>query len=198
VRVLIISIIAVLASNSVSSTSTWPSVQPVIRSYAFVAMDSLSDYPVELLIRTTQGVPAYRLECHSGDYEGEYVIYFSGTFHCGLFAVRGDKVTSWNLLADITKDEQSSDWFNRGRMIDGQLLGACGAYPEYGRIRHFRMRGMSVTLEFTDLKWHDREGPQGPTLQQFTVIVAIAPDPTANSATSDRPKAPRPPGSCDW
>ena len=127
-RVLIISIIAVLASNSVSSTSTWPSVHPVTRSYTFVAKDFPSDFPVQLLIRTIQGVPAYRLEC----------------------------------------------------------------------IRHFRMRGMSVTLEFTDLKWRDRQGPQGPRLQQFTFLVTITPDPTANSATSDRPKASRPPGSCDW
>jgi hypothetical protein len=200
----IVIFISILGPSVAGFRSTWPSVQPVTRSYTFVAKDEPSDYPVVLLIPTTQGVPAYRLECHSGDYEGEYVIYFSGTFHCGLFEVRGDKATSWNLLADNTKEEQSSDWFNRGRMISGQLLGDCGEYPEYGRVRHFRMRGMEVTLQFTDLQWRNRQSPPSPQnkpsprLQQFTVIVSVAPDATAKSATSERTTARRPPQSCLW
>jgi hypothetical protein len=191
-------ILIALGSNFANFAGSWPSIQPVTRSYTFVAKDGLSDYPVVLLIPTTQGLPAYRLECHSGDYDGEYVIYFSGTFHCGLFAVRGDKVESWNLLANSTKAEQSSDWFNRGRMISDQLLGDCGDFAEYGRIRHFRMRGMQVTLQFTDLRWRLPQNPQNPELQQFTVVVTFAPDATANSATSERTTARRPPHACSW
>jgi hypothetical protein len=57
---------------------------------------------------------------------------------------------------------------------------------------------MVVTLEFTDLKWYDRQGSQNPRLQQFTVTVAPTPDATANSAMSARTQSPRPPKSCVW
>jgi hypothetical protein len=173
----------------------WPAVQPMRRTFTFTATDAPKDFPVSLLVRAKNSTPVYRLECHSGDYEGEFVIYYSGRFHCALFAVRDGKISSWNLLADGTKDEQSSDWYNRGRMIDGQLFGACGAFQEYGVLRRFRTRGMLITFQFTNLKWRARGEPK---LQEFTFTVTIAQDATAISPTSERVAVARPPASCLW
>jgi hypothetical protein len=83
-------------------------------------------------------------------------------------------------------------------MIDDQLRGACGGYREYGVTRHFRVRGMSLTFQFINLKWNEPPASQEPTLREFTFLVSIVPDPTATSATSERTGAARPPKSCLW
>jgi hypothetical protein len=197
---LICVILAIVAVGLGTECRTaWPKIQSTHVRSTFT-VDGSTDFPVRLDVRDEQGTPRSRLECHSGDYSGEFVIYYSGTFHCALFAVRGDKIVSWNLLADSTRAEQSSDWNNRGRMLAGQLRGTCGNSPEYGRIRHFRVRGMSVTVEFEDLMWGKLQTSAvgGAPLERFTVWIRIRPDTTANSETAEKTAAPRPPHSCDW
>jgi len=122
---------------------------------------------------------------------------FSGDFQCALYALQGGRVASGNLLADSTHDQQTSDWlFNRGRMLSVQLSDRCGAYPEFGLVRHFRVRGMRVTLEFEDLQWSTSNGQEG--LDQFTVDLTVEPDLGALAETSEMAGAPRPPTGCGW
>lgn len=43
-------------------------------------------------------------------------------------------------------------WFTRAQVRYGDLLGASGAYPEFGRLRHFRLRGCELTVRFSDIQ----------------------------------------------
>jgi len=81
----------------------------------------------------------------------------SGDFQCGLFALKGTTRTSGNLLAADTKNELSTDWWNRGRMRAAQLRGECLKHPEYSTDRRFKLRGMLLTLRIADVKWSTRK-----------------------------------------
>lgn len=173
----------------------WPAIQPVRASATFtnLAVDSV-DTPVSMEIADAAGHPAYRVECHNGYYDDEHTIDYSGDFQCGLFAARGDTVA--NLLPTATRDEESSDWFNRGRMLASQLAGRCASYPEYGAIRHFRVRGMRLTFEFRKLAWAPSTGAQ-PRLNGFTVDLSADPDPSAHTRQAAIVRVVKPPASCE-
>jgi hypothetical protein len=106
-----------------------------------------------LFIKNTAGVPIYKLECHNGNYEELSGLDFSGDFQCALFAIKGGTRNTWNLLVSQAEAEERSDWLDRGRVTSNQFRGECGEVPEYGKLRNFRLRGMLITLEFSNLKW---------------------------------------------
>ena len=93
-----------------AQSSNWPKIQPVHESHTFVEQEPPGDTPFVSQIKDTSGALAYKLICHSGDYDDSADLNFSGTFQCYLFAVKGDALTSGNLLAADTKDERSTDW----------------------------------------------------------------------------------------
>lgn len=165
-----------LACISSGLSVAWPVVKAVDRTFE-IRIQGGSDSPVVVLLTTAAGEPAYRLECHTGDYEDESLINFSGTLQCAMFAVAGQKVLSGNLLAADSPPERGSDWMNRGRMLGRQLQGRCAAYPEYGAVRHFRFRTMVVTLRFSHLVWERQD-----SLRSFVLEVSVRADPTATSA----------------
>jgi len=175
---------ALLPKWASAQTHPWPLVQPLDEHRAFMLSDNPnSDAPVTLFVRDLHGNPVYKVECHNGNYEDSSEINFSGDFQCALFALSRGVRTSWNLLATNEPQEQGSDWLNRGRMTSGQLWGACGADPEYGTIRHFRLRGMAITIEFMKLRWLP------PTdnyhrLGGFDVGFSITNDPSALNPTA--------------
>jgi hypothetical protein len=70
--------------------SNWPAVQPLheTRTFANRGRDS-ADTPFLALIKNSEGVPIYKLECHNVNYEDESEINFSGDFQCALFASEG-------------------------------------------------------------------------------------------------------------
>jgi hypothetical protein len=108
----------------------------------------------------------------------------SGDFQCALFAVKGRYLRSGDLLAPAT------DRLNRGRMHAAQLRAPCLDYPEYSTLRHFKLRGMLVTLGFTDPRW--RSGK----LIGFTLTLSATPDESAASPTPEHVAGPEPPASC--
>jgi hypothetical protein len=82
------------------------------------------------------------------------------------------------------------DWRNRGRLIAAQLQGDCLQYPEYSTLRHFRLRGMDVTLAYSDIAW--TQGPKASQLRGFTLTLDTMPDkdakmPMAEVAAGDAP-----------
>ena len=128
---------------------------------------------------------------------------FSGDFQCALFAVGESGDSTGNLLAANTKDEQSTAWWNRGRMRLAQLRGVCLAYPEYSTVRHFKLRGMVITLRFTDIGWSATKDQQNnPLLAKFTFTLDVVPDKAARGPRDEQtervasPKGPKPPSSC--
>jgi hypothetical protein len=169
---------------------SWPSVKPAQAAQTF--KESRADTPFLLIVHGTTGAPAYKLECHNGNYEGTSEITFSGDFQCALFELNGSgTVVSWNLLATAEPAQQQSDWFNRGRMTSNQLFGTCGAVPEYGMVRHFSLRGMLITFHFSNLIWSKQRRPlqrsqsqPPPQLQQFSFNVSVIVDGTAQTASA--------------
>lgn len=177
--------------------SKWPEIQPLDKQAIIDFGEWNSDTPYIVHIRSTGGIPIYKLECHNSEFEDEPGMTWSGDFQCALFAVSGDVNTSTNLLAANTKDELSTDWWNRGRMFSAQLRGDCANFPEYSNIRHFKLRGMLVTLSYKDVEWSTKMDMQNnPMIKKFRFIVKVEPDPTAQSSRTELPVGPKPPDSC--
>jgi len=148
-------------------------------------------------IEALDGTPVYKFECHDGNYSDQSEMNFSGDFQCALFSVKDGKLTSGNLLASDTKNEVSADWWNRGRMRSEQLRGECRKYAEYSTIRHFKLRGMLITLGFSDVKWTSKDGSKNnPSLNGYTVTFTAVPDKSANSSKAAPVGGPLPSKSC--
>jgi hypothetical protein len=179
----------------VQDGGVWPAIRPVEVSRTF-DISKPGDTPFRLLIENRAGAPAYKLECHNGDYDDMSGMSYSGDFQCALFALgpNGERV-SWNLFATDEKEERSSDWYNRARMIAGELYGACGENPDYGRVRRFRFRGMAITFWFENLVWQTG-GVRGHRLAAFTFRLRVVNDRLALTPVANRVAAPRPSSAC--
>lgn len=176
----------------------WPAVRALHAEHTFINPGAGGkDTPFFAFVRDTRGVSVYKFECHNGNYDGESEINFSGDFQCALFAVSGRELTSGNLLAADTKDELSTDWWNRGRMLANQLRGKCLSYTEYSTNRHFEVRGMLITMQFTKVGWSAKKNDRGnPTLTRFTFTLNVIPDSKAHGSRAELPPGPKPPTSC--
>src|SRR5579871_504457 len=188
---LVFGLVSIIGS---AADTKWPGIEPAQESRTFSEFEN-SDTPLTLLVRNSAGHPIYKLECHNGNYEGSSEINFSRDFQCALFALSGGTRTSWNLLASSQKPEQNSDWLNRGRMTANQIWGPCGADADYGRIRRFRLRGMTITFRFENLRWFPAtDSDQRHRLEKFTFRVAVVPDKSAQTPDAE-PVGSEPPAS---
>lgn len=186
----------IVGSVSWAYGGTWPTVRALHLQQTFLEKDN-SDTPLTVFVRDTSGSAVYKFECHNGDYDDESEINFSGDFQCALFAIEGGVLNPANLLAADTKDERSTDWWNRGRMRADQLRGECLMYKEYSTDRHFRVRGMLVTMKFTNVAWSPERDLQGHRkLERFTFTLDIVSDPSARNASAEVPPGAKPPDSC--
>lgn len=136
------------------------------------------------------GETLYKFECHGGAWPDDSEIKFDGDFQCALFPIKGDTLTPVNLLARDTREEQGADWKNRGRAVVKQFQGECLDYPEYSTLRHFRLRGMALTLSYTDLVW------DGKTLVGFSFHLDATPDVDAKTSFAEAAEGDRPPKGC--
>jgi hypothetical protein len=160
---------------------TWPKITPISKTFYYDA-DRIS---LSLDVRNEHGEPAYWFGCHGADFKGKPVDPFHddewnyyGLFDCHLHDLhdkRGDNLLSYN-----AKDPREN--FSRALTLPLQLQGRCAEYPEWGRIRHIRLRGMLITLEFTDLKL-DKEN----LVTSFRFNVHIAQDNDARSSFAEPP-----------
>ena len=185
--------LAVLISGA--TTSIWPMIKAVEVERTYVQG---GDDPLRIFVMDITGSPLYRLECHNDHYDDDSEVSFSGDFQCALFSQRGGTSDSWNLLATEEEAEQRSDWNNRGRMLASQLWGECGSYPEFGALRHFRLRGMLITFTFSRAEWIRSPENDQHQLKTFTFRVSIAPDSESQNPTAETVRARRPPSVCGW
>lgn len=136
-----------------------------------------------------KGRPLYILKCLAptpgmvDDTDFDY----SGAFHCRLTSTYAKERYS-TLLAD--NPHPTRDWETRGRVLADELVGKCADYPEYGRIRHFRLRKMRITLSFDRLSFKPSLSTDGQTvksahLESFAFSVKVEPDPTALSSIAE-------------
>ena len=107
----------------------------------------VSKASVSLDLKSTDGEPIYRIQCHSAGYTGDPGFDYSGDFECRLSMIGYDNTYSTLLTEDIN---QSRDWESRGRFFAADLRGKCAQIPEFGVTRSFQLRGMDLTLLITD------------------------------------------------
>ncbi|MDA2924148.1 hypothetical protein MYX65_05745 [Acidobacteria bacterium AH-259-L09] len=162
-------------------TNGWPSIVPLQESISFA---DASKSAVTIRIVSPEGKPLYLLECHNGEYEDPDFVY-SGDFHCRLTSTYSQDYYT-TLLTE--NPNQTADWNNRGRVLARELLGNCGDYPEYGRVRHFRLRGMRITFTFSELIFKlskDANFPDLKELQSFRFTVRVERDVAASSEIAE-------------
>jgi hypothetical protein len=106
-------------------------------------------------------------------------VNYVGPFSCRLVERKWDaEKTEDSLLSE----DESAYWYSRGQIHNfRELTGSCGRYPEYGALRHFRLRGFELTLNFGDVEV-DKAG--NPT--RFTLTVSLRRDSKITSPQAEQ------------
>ena len=119
----------------------YPRIAPLER---VLDVPSVEKANVNVIIKSIQGRPAYKIQCHSSNYGAASGFDYSGDFECRMIPAEG--ATKYSTL--FTEDpEQSRDWESRARFFSADLQGDCARIPEFGSTRDFKLRGMMVTLQ---------------------------------------------------
>jgi hypothetical protein len=185
--------IALGASRPALVAADWPPVAPLRRTYHFSNARNAS---VVLTIVGLERKPLYRFECHNRLYQRDPTFDYSGDFECRLMPLYTTTTYS-TLFTEI--QQQTRDWESRARFFVSELAGRCGDFAEYGRVRTFRFRGMSIRLSLGDI---DTERSVETTLdpsfplRSFRFSVAVTPDASAVSEIAEPVDAPLPPPEC--
>ena len=135
-----------------------------------------------LPLHDLQGKTVYTLFCSGGS--EEYLDRLSDTTgidHVGAFALRLVEGTTDSDESLLTEDG-SPYWYSRGRVLYEELLGAYGRYPEYGVLRHFRLRGFELTLHFVDIHT-DTNGK----IEWMNLHISVRPCPECKKSRAQRP-----------
>jgi hypothetical protein len=150
---------------------------------------------IDVPIESDDGSRAFLLTClggteaHMAELSSALKDYYTGPMVCLLRNANAGK--DENLLAE----DDVASWHTRGQFRWNELTGKCGGYPEFGRVRDFRLQGMRLTLEATDLQI------SGGELLRFNLRIKAKNDPGAMTGSADRPgylpSRPALPGGCD-
>ncbi len=159
---------AIIAIAWLQTQVQWPRVAPL--DTLFRVQDATHPN-VRTLIKSPSGKPIYLLICRQSDEPVADDVNYSGDLDCHLMPAELGEVEV-NLLAE---DDRLSAWYSRGRMFGRDLRGACAAYPEYGLLRHFRLRGMQISMQFKDAVF----SPSG-ELRSYQMQFTVIPDSTAH------------------
>jgi hypothetical protein len=159
---------AVVALAMLQVQSHWPPIAPVDTLFNVEA----GTHPhVKTFVRSPNGKPLYLFICRDADDPAVGNVNYAGDLDCHLLPADRGEVEE-NLLVER---HDVAAWYSRGRMFTSQLRGACAAYPEYGLTRHFRLRGMQITMEFKDTTF-SLTGE----LRSYVLRFAVMPDSTAH------------------
>lgn len=175
----------------------WPAVSPVHRMYEF--NDASHAAIPKLTIKSINGKPLYDISCYTEwDFPGNYD--YSGIFMCRMLPLYKSPLDD-NSLAQSNLfygPNPIAQWDTRSRFLINQLIGECGTYPEYGRVRHFRFRGMKITLKISNLNFEEEKGAASNKFFllklhdfEFTIDVKSEPNVTNNFAATTEYKAPK-------
>lgn len=103
---------------------------------------------------------------------------YVGPLACGLVQAQAEQIGE-----SLLSEDDSPHWYSRGQIHNfDELLGSCAKYPEYGALRHFRLRGFELTLYFGDVEV-DKTG--NPTY--FTLTVSLRRDASITSPQAEQP-----------
>lgn len=138
----------------------------------FTVTDVISP-DVRAFIRTPSGEDLYLFICRSGDDPGAPSnVNYAGDLDCRLISAKLGEIET-NLLVE---DSTLAAWYSRGRMFATELEGASAGYPEYGLTRDFFLRGMRLTMQFSDVH------ADGVHLKGYRLRLRVTPDSTAQTA----------------
>lgn len=176
---LLVSILFVLALSytSLAAESTWPKMKEFDDSFIFDTKEEGIKFIKPLC--DVNGMVRYVFICRGGT--DEYIEKHSNSTFVGPLGCRlseGDKEVETSLLSE----DDSAPWYSRGQYDFRSLLGDCGKYPEYGRLRHFRLRGFELTLSATDIITNDRD-----QLVSFRMNVSLIRDDRITSKQAEQP-----------
>ena len=160
-------ILAIIAIAGLQAQAQWPRIAPL--DTLFRVQDATHP-DVRAFIRSATGKPVYLLICRQSDDPAAGDVNYSGDLDCHLMPAELGEVEE-NLLLE---DHRLSAWYSRGRMFAQHLRGACAAYPEYGLLRHFRLRAMQISIEFKDAVF----SPSA-ELRSYQMRFTVVPDSTA-------------------
>jgi hypothetical protein len=168
----------------------WPTIRSARESIDVIDADNTTQAALEMTIYSKDKKPLYDLKCHSGDYDSNDHNY-SGLIQCYLFSkYSADRVE--NLLND--SQEQQRDWQNRGRFLAIHLAPGCSGYPEWGSIRHFKLRDMELTLSISDVVLvPNPKNADAPLAKSYKFEVIAKPDTGIPSSIAERVNPPEPP-----
>jgi hypothetical protein len=176
---------------SATVSAEWPSVKPLTKSFNIEFAGRL--VIVDVSIASENGSSLYVLHCRGGtekeldELGSRDGINWVGPLMCVLNTANSP-ISENSLLAE----DDSPPWHTRGQFHSSELVGACGAYPEFGNERSFRLRGFALRLSTRNVSV-DSNG----SLQRLTLTVAVRNDPTATGAQAERPDYLQPkPGEC--
>lgn len=170
------------ALSPAQAASGWPRVQPLDRRIEIVVDSHINDVRVPLL--SHQGKPMFWLRCLAGTTEQLDALgdRDGNNYVAPLACVLVEKAGGWH--DDLLSEDESAVWHSRGQYSGADLVGECARYPEFGTIRHFRLRGMQLTLMAEDVANMDGQ-KTGPS--RMTLHVRVQPNPTARTARAERP-----------
>jgi hypothetical protein len=178
----------VLANGPIYALQRWPMVQEMHRTYSFSDVDK-AGFDLELKGLDNEHKPLYMLKCHTGLYEADNDFDYSGLMDCRLVSLYSKETVS-SLLTETSK--QIADWSDRGRFLSAHLRKGCAAYPDWGRRRSFRLRGMDITIALSSVTFQ-KSPPESEKIQSYSVDVTVANDATAGSPIAQKPSKPEPP-----
>ncbi len=159
---------------------------PVQRIQEVFAISDPNKGLIKTFIRSIQGTPLYLFVCRTGEDTAVPNIVYTNDLDCRLIPARLGEIEE-NLLVEEPKEKA---WFSRAHMIAQQLFGECADYPEYGKLRHFMLRGMRLTIEFFDVEFAATpppvDGPPSARLRSYKLRLTVVPDRTARRAIAER------------
>jgi len=178
--ILLITLATAWMHSDVQGLVTWPAVRPFHKIFHFA---DASKAELGEKLKGTDGAILYSIDCHTGTYDLDPAFHYSGFFACKLQSLPPDPLYSTLLTDDPV---QVRDWQGRGRFLTPQIEGACGDYPEFGRVRHFRLRGFRITLSISQVSYSRSDQPWGRELTMlppasFSFEIDVEPDAAAVS-----------------
>jgi hypothetical protein len=157
----------------------WPEIQPMEKSYQFPdATQAIAD----IFILNREGKPAYRLRCQPATMAAppmENPPDLAGDFDCYL-----QSLYSQDLFQTLLTQDPFARLHDRGEIWGEYLAGRCGDYPEWGRVRTFRLRGMRITLSLSNVRVA-KDSDNSLELQSFDLRVSVQADASALSMISE-------------
>src|SRR5437879_5108689 len=148
ILVIIWSFIGSWISNSLAGNQDkWPAVMPLKKIFHF---DDGVLTGVKLTLTDSNRRPLYLLECYLNAFDKKDDHFdYTGDLECRLTSLFDDYYPHRTLLTE--EKPQLRDWDSRGIFKIEELRckkvgGVCIEYPGYGKLRHFRLRGMRLSL----------------------------------------------------